>query len=671
MTANVTRRTIPTEVANCADWAMPDLTRLTERQRMRFFEIHDVIVPYLSGEKVGLAIKLARLSYAELGRRIGRCVSFDSDGRMLGWFGLLPGEHVTAYERKDVASARDALAQGGYSGALGAILRTYPSVETRLAQYLITARRDHALPESRVAMKDAHQYFLALCKEQGLSVNDWPFCVEHKGVRSLTKWITAFYKCHYDAIVERQYGGVAKVKAATGTGQCSRVRARMPLDIVEMDEHTLDFFASIAIPTPKGIRYVKIRRLSIILVVDRFSEAILAYTVIVRRKANAADIVATVAKALGRWTPRVMSLPGFDAVRRGGLPLELIEALAACGFNMLLMDNDSAHLAEASLSRIGYMAGCAINYGKVAHFERRPFVESINHRLEIAFQRLPSTTGSGPTDPRRKRAEGKAVTYKIDLQAVLDLIDAVIADYNTSLPAGNLGATPLEILQHYVEDTSIGFLPPVLPPPLPGMPPLGLMIETVRVAGSLSRGERPHINFDRARYAAPWLSKRMDLLGELVQLHVDEDDIASVFVVAPDGRPLGRVDVTGTWAGAPHSREMRRLINAAIDAGEMVRRTNKCIVSDWLAKVSMTALAKGKKGDRLAVAEAANQLAEAARLGHVPGLGEPGPPTENRPAPPTLAPMPAAAPTVPPVKTASEAAKAHTVAPLARFFAIN
>ncbi|MBB3228167.1 hypothetical protein FHW69_002802 [Luteibacter sp. Sphag1AF] len=647
---------------------MPDLSSLTESRRARFLEIHDVIVSYLAGEKVGLQLRLARLSYAELGRRIGRCVTFDDGGRMLGWFGLLPGARVTAYKRKDVASARDALSQGGYSGALGAIFRTYPTIETRLSQYLLTARRDHALPESRVAMKDAHQYFLALCKEQGLGASDWPFCVEHRGIRSLNKWVTGFYERHYDAIVERQYGTVAKVKAATGTGQCSRLRARMPLDIVEMDEHTLDFFACLAIPTPKGVRYVRIRRLTIILVVDRFSEAILAYTVIVRRKANAADIVATVAKALGRWTPRVMSLPGFDAVRRGGLPSELIDALAACGFNMLLMDNDSAHLAEASLSRIGFMAGCAINYGKVAHFERRPFVESINHRLEIAFQRLPSSTGTGPTDPRRKGAEGKAVTYKIDLQAVLDLIDAVIADYNTSLPTGNLGSTPLELLQHYVEDRSIGFLPPVLPPPLPGMPPLGLMIETVRVAGSLSRGERPHINFDRARYSASWLSERMDLVGDLVQLHIDEDDISGLFVVAQDGRPLGRVHATGTWAGASHSREMRRLINAEIDAGEMVRRSHACIVSDWLAKVSKTAVAKGKKGDRLAVAEAANQLAEASRLGHVPEWREP---TGKGHAATERTQAVVSAPAVPSVKTASEAAKAHTVAPRTRFFAIN
>jgi hypothetical protein len=671
MTVTVTRRRIPPEVANCADWDMPDLSGLAEKQRARFLEIHDVIVSYLAGSNVHLPIKMARLSYAELGRRIKRCVSFDSEGRMLGWFGLLPRAHLTPYERKLVVTARDALAQGGYSGALGAIMRAHPNVGARLAQYLLTARRDHGLPESRVAMKDAHQYFLSLCREHGLGVNDWPFCVEHKGARSLTKWVGAFYARHYDAIVERQYGEVAKVKAVTGTGRRSRLRATMPLDVVEMDEHTLDFFACIAIPTPKGVRHVKIRRLNLILVVDRFSEAILAYSVIVRRKVNAADVVATIAKALGRQTPRVMSLPRFGNVRRGGLPSELIQALMSCGFSLLLMDNDSAHLAEASLSRIGEMAGCAINYGKVAHFERRPFVESINHRLERAFQRLPSTTGSGPTDPRRKGAEEKAVTLKIELQAVLDLIDAVIADYNTSLPTGNLGATPLEILQHYVDDASIGFLPPVLPPPLPGMPPLGLMIETVRVAGSFARGEKPHINFDRARYMAPWLSERMDLLGELVQLHIDEDDISGLFIATSDGRPLGRVDVTGIWAGASHSREMRRLINAAIDTGQMTRRVNECIVSDWLMKVRQAALARGKKGDRLAAAEAANQLAEAARLGHAPALRECGRLTGGHPAGSALPPTAAAPPATPSVKTASEAAQASTVAPQPGFFAIN
>jgi hypothetical protein len=103
----------------------------------------------------------------------------------------------------------------------------------------------------------------------------------------------------------------------------------------------------------------------------------------------------------------------------------------------------------------------------------------------------------------------------------------------------------------------------------------------------------------------------------------------------------------------------------------MTRRGNECIVSEWLTMVSQAALTRGKKGNRLATAEAANQLAEATRLGHAPALREPGPPTEDpfdgSAPPPTAAPPPA----LPSVKTASEAAKASAVTPLAGFFAIN
>ncbi|WP_285404963.1 hypothetical protein [Luteibacter sp. ME-Dv--P-043b] len=642
---------------------------MTDQQRKRFHDIRGVIVAYLGGQKVGASVKLAGLCYAELARRIARCVSYDAEGRMLGWFALLPHQRVAAYRRKSVGTARSPVTHGGYSGSLSALMRTHPRIEERLGKYLLTAQRDHSLPESRVHTKNAHQYFLSLCREYGLGENDWPFCVEHKGARSITNWVTAFYRHHYDSIVDRQYGAVAKVKAATGTGLRSRLQSKMPLDIVEMDEHTLDFFGSIAIPTPKGPRYVKVRRLTLILIVDRFSQAILAYTVIVRRKVNAADIIATVAKALDRAVARAKKLSGVTEERSGGLPSEVIAALAGCGFNMLLMDNDSAHLAEASLSRIGQMAGCAINYGKVAHFERRPVVESINRRLERSFQRLPSTTGSGPADPRRKDAEKKAVSLKIELHAVLDLIDAVIADHNVSLPAGNLGATPLEVLQHYVSDPSIGFLPPVLPPPLPGMPPLGLMTETVRVAGSMARGEKPHINFDRARYMAPWLSERMDLLGESVQLHIDEDDISHLYVIGPGGRGLGQVEVMGAWAGAPHSREMRRLINAAIDTGQMSRRSGRCIVSDWLARVSVIARCEGQKADGLDAAEAANHLAEAVRLGHVPAPGER---LERTQVLSSESPTgPASSTNGLKVKTASDGAKERALEPLVSFFAIN
>ncbi len=666
-----TRRTLPAELARYQDWPAVDLSRLDDAKRSRFGEIKAAIEAYIDGKEMKPTLTAIGLSHAEMLRRMNRCVSFDRRGRIVGWPAILPCQRLKAYERAKPATAREPLTRGGYSGALSQLFATHPFILQRLSAYLLTGSRHGAKPESRVTPKGAHEYLLALCGEEGLNEADWPFCVEGLGERAITKWFHSFNDENCDFIVEQQYGKDAKAKRATGRGMPSRLKARLPFDVVEMDEHTLDFIGTVGIPTPKGTIYVPMKRMVIVLVVDRFSQAVLAYHVIVRRKVNAADIIKTLARAVSQWTPRAMSLSGYKGSVSGGFPSERIPALATCGFNLLLMDNDSAHLAESILSRIGFMAGCALNYGKVAHFERRPFVESLNKRLEAAgFHRLPSTTGKGPRDPQRKEAEAKALKFKIHLDAILDLVEAVVADHNASRPAGNYGCTPLELLQHYVDDPILGFLAPVRPPHVAGMPPLSATVKTVSVGGNRDSGDRAHIYLDRARYEAPWLSDRTDLIGRDVTVHIDEDDIESFHVFTQAGSFLGAVHATGSWADHPHSREARRMINAAIKSGQLRLRKGESVVAEWLRLMAKEALVKGSTGTKPKVSNAANKLAEEARLGNM----QSGAMLDKAPTVPNVPEKAAvndAATPVKPNKTVTSTAITHALNPVDTFFAIN
>lgn len=670
------RKTLPAEMARYQHWPEADLTTLDGAARSRFAEIREAIIAYLNGERMKERLAAIKLSHPELLRRLNRCVSYDESGRLIGWPALFPAARLKPYCRVAPPIAREPMAHGGYSGALGHVLGKYPSLYDRLYTYIVSGSRDGGISESRVTAKDAHQYFLALCQEFGLSDSEWPFCVVGMGDRAFQRWYQKFVKVNYDLIVLRQFGKDAATKAATGQGVRSRLQARLPYDIVEMDEHTIDVLGSIGIPTAKGFRYLAIKRLVLILVVDRFTQAALGYQVIVRRKVKAMDVIATVARSVTPWQPRRMVLPGFEVPADSGFPSERIPELANCGFGMLLMDNDSAHLAESVLSRIGFMAGCAINYGRVGRPERRPIVESLNKRLEATgFHRLPSTTGAGPKDSRRRDAEAKAVQHKVKLDALLDLIEAVIADHNASRPAGNQGRTPLELLRQYVADDVFGFLPPSLPPRLPGMPSLGLAIERLSVGGSLSRGDRAHIMLDRARYEAPWLSARTDLVGRDVIAHVDEDEVSSFKVYSLDGSSLGTVQAAGVWADHPHSRETRRLINAAIKEGYFTLRKGRSVVADWLALLAKDALANAGTIRRPKTSKAANQLAEEARLGNVDlsrDLGQVANSAVNGNTLPLVnAPDTKPSESACPTKTIASIVEMHGILPVDAFFAIN
>jgi hypothetical protein len=288
---------------------------------------------------------------------------------------------------------------------------------------------------------------------------------------------------------------------------------------------------------------------------------------------------------------------------------------------------------------------------------------------------LPSTTGSGPEDTLRDDAEAKALKYKIHLDALLDLVEAVIADHNASRPTGNFGRTPLELLRQYVDDEELGFLPPVLPPPMPGMAALGRTVESLPVGGSLSRGDRAHIMFDRVRYEAPWLASRPDLIRRTVVAHVDEDEISSFQVFTQDGDYLGGVQSVGAWAGTPHSRETRKLINAAIKKGHLEVRTGHSVVADFLALLAKQAIAKGGTKKHPTTTKEGNQLAEEIALGHLCAFAAQSDAPQQEPGAeatdPTAEKLPATSEPARPRHTVSSFAEAHTLPPSDVFFAIN
>lgn len=503
----------------------------------------------------------------------------------------------------------------------------------------------------------AHTYFLQLCRREGLSGAAWPLCVASQGRTTLWRYLRKFFDQHYEQVVVAQYGEKALAKSRTGTGYRSRLQATLPYDIVEMDEHSVQFIGAIGIRTARGLKWVPLRRLSIIVLADRYSRAVLAYAVIVRHEPTAQDILSVVARALEPWQPRKLVTPGFQIKSAGIMPSARIEALAYCGFSMLLLDNHLSHLAEAIVTRLCDTVGCVVNYGPVRHFERRPFIEGIFHKLEErGFVRLPSTTGSNSQDPRRRDATRAALKHCMSLDAMLDLIESNIADHNSNPASGNFGTDPVEQLRLIAKDPDLGFVPPWMPLRFPEDPGLGLAIEQGRIGGSRASGVRPHIYLDQIRYTSRTLSSRWDLIGKIAVKHIDEDNIQSFDAWLENGQRLGRVTAMGDWGLQPHSRVQRREINAMLASGELKVARGESPVTAMLKLLTHTAAAQAERG-RPQQTHAANVLADEVRRGNVS-------------ADDLVDHAATSVPTVPP-PAASDAAHRKALTPVLKFKAIN
>jgi hypothetical protein len=521
----MTRSKLANELCRYSQWRPVDTESLSDDDRHRVTTLQWLIERYLDGDNVSQALRDAGMKHVQLLRALNRCVALGVDGKPIGWTGLLRGVRIKRYIRVRRAIKFNESARGGLAGAMGLLLRRHPEVQRRLDKYLITRRKDGAAPESRVSLKSAHSYFLVLCKEEGVSSVDWPFCTRRRGLGALRVYLADFYNRHYDQIVLHQFGEAAAAKRKTGTGYGSRVVATCPYDIVEADEHTADFLGSIGYATNKGMRWVPIGRITLLLFVDRFSSAVLGYHAVFRRAPRTRDFMAAAADTARPHKLRELAEWGSAYPEGVGFPSNLDAQLSRCGCSLLLLDNALIHLAE-EIRRLQRTLGCAVNYGLYRRFERRAIAERVFGKLEQAgFHRLPSTVGSGPQDTRRLDPEAKACTFRMSCTKVLDLIEMMIAAHNSTPTSANHGLSPNGQIRQYLDDADIGFLPPMLPLPHSMEPELDIAIEVAKIAGSKKRGQRPHVKFEGERYTNPELAGSWHLLGKKVTLHINEDDI--------------------------------------------------------------------------------------------------------------------------------------------------
>lgn len=612
MTVRYTRATLPAALADCSRWPEPDWSNCTDVERRRVNALARVIRSYLQGEQITSTLKKLGITHEQLLRALNRCVAIGADGTCLGWCALMKYLHVAPYRRTASVGHREYLSKSGYSGVLTAFWACHPELQARFDRFLRTGSRDRATPEAKVTAQQAHAYFMSLCREAQIGEADWPYSTESRGACAIRSYVRAFNDTYYDSIVLPVYGEKAQAKSHTGTGKHSRVGSRLPLDIIEIDEHKLHCIGSIGIETSKGMRWVAIRRLTILVAVDRESEAILAYVVIFRREANAHDLLKLLALLLRPWSPRKFAVPGLEYPAGAGFPRGVIPGFGRCGAAIVMIDNALIHLAGRVIESIPATFGSALNFGPVRRFERRGVIENIFGRLEAAgFQRVTSSTGTGPQDPSRQHPERKAVHAHVTANAILDLVEVQLAGFNVKPGQANFALDPLSYLRSVADPATSDFLLPMLPPKGPGDVDLDVMTVRGVIAGHRETGERPHITFCGAKYTNEQLSNRWDLLGRPVVKQINKDEICTFHAVLEGGASLGAVHALGRWSRTPHSLETRRLINAAVRAGRLRLAQDVDPVVAWNKHLKGVAIARGGSPSAPRTTDAASQLAAA------------------------------------------------------------
>lgn len=540
-------------------WATVDRSMLTERDLKKFDNRVAAILAYLAD----VSLKEIQKSYGLLPQHIlrflKRCVETHQDGRIWGFRALVPFRRLKKYERKKTVGRRSLNETGGCSGALQQLFSEHPSIQETVDGLYLKKRTAAIVHESRIPLKSIHKRFLEECRKVRNS-SGWPFCVKYLGLSAIFRYLKKLETSQMKEAVRARHGKVAARKLDSDSTQGSQNEVTYPLQRVQFDGHRIDKISTIDVPSPYGGMVQKIlERFWILIIIDVLSRAILGYCLSLRREYNANDVLRCIKNAIVPWQPKELTIPGLRYSPAGGLPSGVIPKLEYALWDELLYDNAKANLADRSRQKLSLVVGCGINAGQVDNPDRRAIIERFFKTLEEnLYHRLPSTTGSGPTDPRRQQPEKAATALHITLEHMQELTDVAIAQYNGTPHSGLGGRTPLEYLRYFTDRED--FLVRTLPENQRNSLTL-LNFSVARIVrGNLKKGTAPYVEFAGVRYRSDVLVRTPELIGQRLDLSVTPDDLRSIIAYLPDGSEFGSLTGHGRWGRTPHTMEMREAI---------------------------------------------------------------------------------------------------------------
>ena len=553
------RDALTEEQRNKSTWPTVDVASLNADDAALFLRRCRAFRDYIDGKRYSDIRREYGITSTSLWTLRVRFFTQHRDGRIYGERAFVPRARIKSYERRREIGVRPQGARGGLSGALGALFERFPEVKTLVDEQFLKRAKPGVVYESRIAVKGIHKRFLDRCRSLGIR-NSYPFTTKWRGERALRKYLVRLAAEHTERTIEVRFGkNAARKYLATGEGAAADVTR--PYQRVICDGHKIDGHFIIRVKHPYvGEVPVVSPRIWIIAMQDVFTRAILSWVLVISLEYGARDVTRCVQRALVPWKPRTLTIPGLRYPEQGGYPSDLGPEYAWVAWDEFWIDNAKANLAEITLEALIAKVRTKVHAGAINAIERRALIE----RFFLTFEengvhRLASTTGSHPNDPRRQEPEKAALRYDIRLDHLEELIEVMIAQYNTT-PHTALGyGTPLEVLERYV--ATGGTLRYVAEKYRNDAEFLyERAVRTVR--GSLKRSRRPYIEFEGAVYRNEILSRSPELIGQKLALHVNPDDVRCIKAFLPDGNELGILTAAPPWHRTPHSLDTRRAINS-------------------------------------------------------------------------------------------------------------
>ena len=545
-------------------WPRIDMNALSPEQQMIVAKRQRAVEQYIAGEAVRSIETQTGINRHQLYFLLDRCLANDSDGRIVGFPGLIKYKRYATYTRTAALKNGYAVGGSGLVGAFTLLLERYPVLDVWLKQKIreraVVLRQigtDGKLKTRLLQLGKLHVGFILQCRAAGITAADYPLNTDRRGIRSLSACVKAKMLNNFNM--------AARAAGASGTKGWPKVGngavAMYPYQVVEFDGHRLDVRLKIVIRDPLGFEQeFEIERIWLLVIIDVCTRAVLGYHHVLSREYNGHDVIKTIEVALVPHPPRHFTLPDVGYGSAGGFPSGKLPELGYAIGERIRLDNAKANLAGDTITALCEFIGCVADAGPPHQPDDRPYIERFFGTIAGKLSsRLPGYTGSNPKDLRRALSDPKGnLRLFVSLTEMEELLEASIAHYNATPHAGLNGRSPLEAMEYLVRGK--GQLIWWLPASKRGTLCLMQKAHRCRVRGYLAQGIRPHINLFQVRYTSEVLASSASLLGKDLRVYYNSDDLRTVRAFLADGSELGVLKAQGAWGEISHDLTLRREI---------------------------------------------------------------------------------------------------------------
>lgn len=546
---------VPVDITTWATVEESDIK--SAKDRAQYKRRRDAAIVYSSTRSWKEAARIVGTSERNFRRLWGRCCELASDGRPWGFRGLVPRKVIRRATRRRMLRSPKGVATKGFGGSLEKLLLDHPSIRTGLITTLGRLGPEAYQP---VTMKgrQLQLQFERLCREAGLTEDDYPLNTRERCRRSLPDWVKRVYLPQYAfAYVKGEHGQ----DAATGFDFQKEGDARRPpakaWEEWQIDEVKIDVYARYEFLSPDFVPIsLELPRIVAVVLKDTGSGAVPAWKLVIGREVNVGDLLEVLWMAISGPTKVQPSVPGSDYKDGAGYPATVIPELRWTFPSTIGLDNALAHLANDFRNSLEKSGGSKVLLGKPkTPLERANIEAEFSALARKVLHQLPGTTGSGPSDPKRKKA-ALPLEGLIRIEDLEHTLDVYFANRNGLPHAASNYVAPLERLRHNLDRGLLSVA--VLLPDKRHAHVFGLRCE-VTVRADLRKGRRPFVNFLKMRYRGPALTAFTGYVGKRLVVRASPMDLRTIVLFDEQGCELGVLRAEGKWGALPHDLRIRRL----------------------------------------------------------------------------------------------------------------